>query len=73
MDKYYAIINNTTAAPAQKIEEDNELRFELIEGTEAEIHEQAAEKGATRAHLYEHTLDDYDNNVYTYVTTQAIK
>ncbi|MCM3701410.1 hypothetical protein [Paenibacillus macerans] len=73
MDRYYAIINNSTAAPASKIEEDNELRFDLIEGTEAEIHEQATEKGVTRIHLYEHTLDDYDNNVYTYVTTQAVK
>ncbi|WP_110929733.1 hypothetical protein [Paenibacillus bouchesdurhonensis] len=73
MKKYYAIINDNTGAPASKIDEDNDLRLDLIEGAEKEIYEHAAEKGATRVHLYEHSFDDYDNNVYTYLTTKSVR
>lgn len=72
MGKFHAIINNTTGAPGNIIDETNDLRFDLIEGTEAEIHAQAQEKGNTRVHLYEHSTDDYDMDVYKYVTTQAV-
>lgn len=73
MTKYYAILNNNTSAPGSSISEDDDLHFDLVEGTEEEIHEEAYKQNANRVHLYEITTDDFDQDSYKYVTTQASK
>lgn len=65
----YAIINNTTAAPASKFNEFDEVAMQIIEGTEEELKQQAREEGFTRLHFYERFEDENDVIFYKYITT----
>ncbi|MGG4035042.1 hypothetical protein ABEV74_15225 [Paenibacillus cisolokensis] len=70
--KFYVIFNDDSGAPANQISEYDDLAMSLIEVEEGRVGDEAWEREATRAHLYEETVDDFDQIIYKYVTTLAV-
>lgn len=69
MEKMYALFSNDSGCRVGKINEDNLFHYDLHEGTENELREEAYEQGYKFIHLFEEKEDDFDQTHYDYLTT----
>lgn len=67
MEKIHALFSNQSGCGISRINEWDDIVLE--EGTEKELKNRAREEGFKFIHLFNEEEDDYENTVYTYVTT----